>query len=407
MASIKVKQNVRRECPDEQYPLYLQVLHARRKKVIYLGIRVPVRCFDPVAQRVLPVPDLLAISAARRANDLIDRTVDRLERRLETLDSTGSAYSIEDLCDGIEVRTKPETQDLFVFFRHQIRLKERTNRFSSAKLYTAVLRSLCRYTQGRSCPFGRLSERFVAGYAEFLREQGLAAGSIAKYFDVFRTVCMRAAATGISVQKDRIFARVRVHAGKTEKRAVRKQFLSRIACLPLEGEPALDYARDLFLFSFYARGISFVDILRLTHKNLRNGKLEYFRAKSGTHIAMSITPQMAQILKKYAVPDPEAYLFPTLRGVPAVEELRYRTYRTALKGTNRALAVIARRADIGTRLTTYVARHSWATCAKEEHVPIPVIKEALGHASIRTTEIYLREFDLEIIDRVNERITRL
>lgn len=406
MASIRVKQNLQRVRDDGMYPLYLQILHRRRKKVIYLGVRVPAPCFDPQAQRVFGGVQLTE-NAARRANELIDGTVEQLTRRLELLDASPSPYSVEDICDGITVQSKPSPQDLFRFFRRQIKLKEQKKRFASATLYGAVLESLRSYTQGRSCSFERLSARFVSGYAEFLQARGLAAGSISKYFDVFRTVCTRAAIEGLPVQKERIFAGVQVHAGKTCKRAVRKQLLARIARLSLDDDATLAYARDLFLFSFFARGISFVDMLHLTPRNLRDGRLEYYRAKCGTHIAMSVTPQMEHIVRKYAVSGDDTFLFPTLRGLPADAGVRYKAYRSALRNMNRALERIARRAGIETHLTTYVARHSWASCAKDARVPIPVIKEALGHASIKTTEIYLREFDIGVIDRVNAKITKL
>lgn len=388
------------------YPLYVQILHRRRKKVLYLGVRVPVSCFDSSAERVLAC-DGVCDAAAQRANSLICGTVERLTQRLALLDATPSPYSVEDICDGISVHSKPAPQDVLRFFRRQVKLKEQKGRFASARLYGAVLESLRRYTQGRGCPFERLTVRFVSGYADFLHERGLSAGSVSKYFDVFRTVCTRAAVEGLPVQTERIFSGVQLHAGKTRKRAVRKTLLSRIARLPLDDSPALEYARDLFMFSFFARGISFVDMLYLTRHNLRDGRLEYYRAKCGTHIAMSVTPQMEHIVRKYALPGEDTFLFPTLRGLPEDAGQRYRAYRSALRAMNRALERISRRAGLDIPLTTYVARHSWASCAKDARVPLPVIKEALGHASIKTTEIYLREFDIGVIDRVNAKITKL
>lgn len=392
---------------DGLSPLVVRVEHAGRRKQLHTGIRLPASSLPEPGDRVVPASGVDR-EAAQRINAALRRTTDQLSRRVSLLETSGHPFTVEEICDGISFEGEGAPQDLFCFFRLQSELKAAAGKYATHQLYAAVLHSLRGYSGVGRFPFGLLSRDFVSGYLACLSRQGLCSGTISKYMAVFRTVCFRAVCRGVSLNREQLFSGVRRPVGATAKRAVDKSVLSAISQLDLGDSTSLRYATDLFLFSFFARGMSLVDILHLRSENVCGGRLRYYRAKCGTQITLAVTPQMQSILDRYRPAEGESdFLFPTLRGFGRNAEAEYRAYRATLRATNRALSKISDMMSLEVPLTTYVARHTWATNAKKSRIPIPVIQEALGHTSIRTTEIYLQHFETGMIDRINERLTQL
>ena len=174
------------------------------------------------------------------------------------------------------------------------------------------------------------------------------------------------------------------------KRALSRTDMQNLADLNLENEPELEFARDLYLFSFYAQGMAFVDIVLLKKADICNGVLTYSRHKS------------QGLIDKYKTEN--EYLFPIISGEYASG---YQQYRLALGRINRHLKKIAVVADIKVPLTTYTARHTWATLARDYGAPISVISAGLGHTSEEMTRVYLKDFDVSMLNQVNSIVTNL
>lgn len=175
--------------------------------------------------------------------------------------------------------------------------------------------------------------------------------------------------------------------------------IKEITNLNLKSNKRLDFARDLFLFSFMACGMAFVDLAHLTRANIRGNVLVYYRVKTKTEIRVTITSGMRRLLDKYADVGSDL-LFPVLKSPDA----SYENYKVALRTYNRRLATIGNKLSTPVKLTSYVARHSWAMRAKVNLVPISVISQALGHTSEKTTQFYLSSLDQTVIDQVNLKI---
>ena len=156
-------------------------------------------------------------------------------------------------------------------------------------------------------------------------------------------------------------------------------------------------SRDLFIFSFCARGMTFVDMAHLRKSEVAGGVFVYSRRKTGQRIEVRIEPLMQTIIDRH--PTSTGYLFPILsdNDTPLTA---YKKYRNALHLYNKSLREIGELLGIP-KLTSYVARHSWATSARENDLPIPVISQALGHNSLTTTEIYLKSLESSAIDEAN------
>jgi len=186
---------------------------------------------------------------------------------------------------------------------------------------------------------------------------------------------------------------------------------------------SLSIAQRLFLFSFHARGMSFVDVAFLKKADIRNNILTYRRRKTGQQLEMTVSPEMRRIINSFSNDTKYSpYLFPIIK-IPGRNE--YRQYETALKLQNRRLKQLAawiglsrssielstincspREANIVCQLSTHYARHTWASLAKELNYPLAVISEGLGHTSEKTTSIYLSSFDRTVLDSMNRRISR-
>ena len=165
-------------------------------------------------------------------------------------------------------------------------------------------------------------------------------------------------------------------------------------------KPSMDFARDMFMFSFCTRGMSFIDMAYLKKTDLNNGCLVYRRKKTGQLLTMEWTRQMQDIVNKYKQNDTR-YLLPIITREDGSER---RQYQNQMRKINRSLKDIARLAGLSVPLSLYYARHSWATIARGKNVPLSVISEALGHDSETTTQIYLDSIKSSEVDKVNRMI---
>ena len=149
--------------------------------------------------------------------------------------------------------------------------------------------------------------------------------------------------------------------------------------------------------------MSFVDIAYLKVKDVRKGRLNYSRQKTSQKYSMAILEPAMEIIKRYSdLKDPEAFLFPLLD--PKHEKI-HELYRSCMRNQNRRLKEIGKKLELSLPLTSYVARHSWATIAKRSGVPTAVISEGLGHTTENTTQVYLDSFENEVLDAANRLIT--
>ena len=190
---------------------------------------------------------------------------------------------------------------------------------------------------------------------------------------------------------------------KTSKRAISLNEIRKIKNLNLRDEPKLDFARDLFLFSFYMRGMSFIDIAYLKKTNLSDGYVTYKRKKTGQQITIKWEKEMEEIINKYTDKS-NTYLFPIIERNDGTER---RQYLNKMLIINRKLKKIAQLAGVSTPLSLYVARHSWASIAQAKNVPLRTISLGMGMTTKETTRIYLSSIQSNIVDKANSKILSL
>lgn len=159
-------------------------------------------------------------------------------------------------------------------------------------------------------------------------------------------------------------------------------------------------AHDVFSFSYYCGGISLVDVANLTPDNIIDGRLIYERQKTHGMINLVMLDEAKSIIVKYATYQKQAgYLFPILDNRKHITPMqKFNRVRKLCHQINKELHKIAEKLNIKEDVTTYVARHSFATVLKKSGVNIGIISQALGHQNIKTTQIYLSKFDDEQVD---------
>lgn len=397
MATIKVK--VRPSCvAGRAGTVYYQVIHLRRVRQITTRLRLHPDGWDAVRQRVrLPEVADIAMVQAQIDSDLDG--LGRIVRDLERLSKeTGKPFTVDEIV--IRFRAPERHVPLAAFMAGQVTFLRQCGRLGTAVNYQKALECLLGFPGGNHLLLSELTAAWVDRYQDYLRQRGLTRNSISFHIRILRAVYNKAVRRGDAVQSFP-FRDVFTGIDRTRKRAVGEAVIVRMAALDLTGQPGLELARDLFLFSFYTRGMSFVDMAYLRMENIEGDMLCYVRRKTGRTLCIRIEPCIRELLDRYADPA-RPWVFPVLKSDdPATA---YARYRVALGYYNRLLKRISRLVGLDRGLSFYAARHSWATLARDRQVPISVISAGMGHSSERMTQIYLTSLENEVVDNANRRL---
>lgn len=277
------------------------------------------------------------------------------------------------------------------FVNDEVKKLKTEGRFKTAANYLTAARSWTKFMKRDDWRFSEMEQELVERYQRWLSEQGICLNTISAYMRALRVMYHRA-----MNEDSNPFVKVFTGRAKTAKRSISEEEIVRLRNLELPDGSSLSLARDLFLFSFYAMGMPFVDIAYLKKSNLREGFILYARHKTGQPIRVAILQPMRELMQRYDNPDSE-YLFPIL-SEGSVEAL-HRQYRLHLRQYNYSLHRLSEMIESRRPLSSYVVRHSWASIAYQHHVDISLIGKALGHTKTSTTLLYIRSlFDPDLAD---------
>lgn len=401
MASVRVKFRPS-SVSDKEGNIYYQVIHNR----VVCPIRTDYRIFesewdDGASTLSYPTP----VHAERRnylqsvANH-IEWDIKRLKIIIALFDRRHECYTTDDIVT--KFSRQANEQSLFTFMQEAIGQLKRLNRIRTSETYAATLSSFMKFREGQDILLYEVDSDTMMLYEAWLKGKGICPNTISFYMRILRAVYNRAVEKELVEQKHP-FKHVYTGIDKTVKRAVPLKAIKRIKELDLTLKPHLDYARDLFLFSFYTRGMSFIDLAYLKKSDLQNGFLTYRRRKTNQQLTVKWEKCMAEIVAKYNGCSTTQYLLPIITN-PLVDERKQ--YRNAIYRVNTALKEIARMISLPMPLTMYCARHGWASIAKSKNIPLSVISEGMGHDSEETTRIYLASLDSYVIDQANSLILK-
>lgn len=317
-------------------------------------------------------------------------------------DSTGSLLiSTQSECKARLLLIRDQTNWEMTRLQGIINDLERQKRGRTAEGYTSTMNSFIQFRKNEDLSFEAFDSELMEMYEAYLKEKGLVKNSTSYYMRIWRSVYNLAVEQGYTTDK-KPFKHVYTGIDKTVKRAVPFKIIKMIKELDLSFEPQLELARDIFLFSFYTRGMSFIDMAHLKKSNLQNGILTYSRKKTGQRLTILWEELMQEIVDKYK-DDSSEYLLPILRYCDINDR---KQYKLRAKQIGRGLNKIGLRLELKAPLTFYVARHSWASIAQDRKVSTDIIREGLGHDNEKTTHIYLASISTSQIDRANQIILK-
>ncbi len=401
MTSIKLKFRAHTDNSKEG-ALYFQVIHDRVVKQVKTDYRIFEYEWDKRRGEIIKE---FPFSVARNeALKIIRNKVAWEQRKLEQIaksfESVGKPYTGDDIIRRYKESASEQTS-VFEYMRRQSERMKMLGRVRTGETYRQTLNSFMRFRNGIDLYFDMLDADMVEQYESYMRTNHLSRNTTSFYMRILRCIYNRAVEDGLTQQTDP-FRRVYTGVDKTAKRAITLKEIRRIKELDLADKPDLDYARDMFLFSFYLRGMSFIDLAYLRKKDLANGYITYIRKKTGQQLTIRWERSMQEIIDKYPE-NPTQYLLPIITKQDGTER---KQYLNKILFVNRKLKQIAQLAKISTPLTMYVSRHSWASIAKSKNVPLSVISEGMGHDNEETTRIYLASIQTNQIDDANSRILK-
>lgn len=337
---------------------------------------------------------------------VIERKSKQYREQITQFKAEGKDYTLETLVQRVENPIRQmNLGDYLDYFAQQLKDE---NRLGYAESFKGLKSSLLLYCGSLDFPFTDIGHQWLKGYEMFLIRSGKKENTVGIRFRSLRVLYNKAVSEKIVKPEYYPFDNFKV--GKfheqTMKRAISKEDIKRIIELDLRTvttyhSPYLSLGRDLFLFSYLSCGINLTDMARIRYSDIFDGRLSYHRQKTGKLISFLLQPMALDIIAKYRKPDaaPNDYIFPILDKRIHKTPIQIRDkVRKANKAANKALKRIGEKLGIPIDLTTYVARHSYATVLKRSGVSTAIISESLGHSSEKVTQIYLDSFENSQID---------
>ena len=400
MATVKIKFRAS-SVAGKEGTLYYHIIHQRKLRWISTDYHVYPEEWNARKSSVI-----VSNSNNRQAHlQLIQSQIDWEMKQMQCIihdkEMDGVSYSVDDLAN--EIQQLPTSQSVFTFFRKQIAKKEQMQCVGTKNNYTNAVNRFIEFRNQKDLTFSQMTADMMEMYQAWLWNRGVGQNTVSFYLRTLRTLHHKAVEAGQATSND-IFAHVQTANVRTAKRAISVNDIRKIEKLDLPRGSSLDKARDMFLFSFYLRGMAFVDMAFLKKSDLKCGLVSYNRRKTHQNLNIEWIKPMQAIIDKYAEQTKDSpYMLPILTGK---ETSPYTQYRKVEYNTNYNLKKIGKMIGLKIPLTTYVARHTWASIALHMNIPIATISEGMGHNSYKTTQIYLESIDVATINEANRRIIR-
>lgn len=381
--------------------VYFQVIHDRVPRQISTGYKLfPEEWKDGEVALSEQKPERGRYLAEMAKN--LDNMKKRVEAVIRRLDESGKPYTADEVVAAYQLPDDDE-HSLRVFSHKLVEHLKRMGKHRLAETYTSSVNSFMRFRgeQG-DIRLDEIDEDLIKEYEHYLQDEcGLCRNTSSFYNRNLRAIYNRAVKKKLTIDRHP-FAEAYTGVDKTAKRAIPLQTVKEIKDLDLSKDAEMAFVRDLYLMSFDLRGISFVDLAKLETGQLQNGYLTYSRQKTRQKLEIKWEKQMQEIVDRHHV-EGSRYLLPILSEEGG--DIR-RQYLNALHRMNVQLKKIGKLVNCPIPLTTYTARHCWASAAYRLNIPTPSISQALGHDSEKTTRIYLNSLDNRVIDDANLTVIR-
>ena len=436
-ATVKAVYYTSKLMADGSHPFVIRITKDRKLKYISTGLTLQPKYWNEQKKEIrksYPEP---------YRNDLIKKLAEWEHKYSNAANTLADADEIHDATDvaikAIEGRKKARSVTLLAYIDELVTAMVAARQKGNSIIYRDLKNQLAdflheqyrtRPDQKQDVPFSDVSVRFCNQLETFFRERGNSDTTLSNRFRTLRAVLNKAIAEGVAKPEHYPFARNvaekhKFSIGKfdtsTQKRAISRDDVRKVENFIPTGTATgqwasiknaaeverLTLAKSVFLFSFYCGGINFVDLAQLRWRNISTDseggqRLTYVRQKTGGKFSVRLLPPAVALIDQYR-PDtyngPDSYVFPILntKQHPTQKQVDNRLHKV-LGQVNKDLKLIGERAGIDTPLTTYVARHSFATVLRQAGQATAVISQAMGHKTEAVTAIYLDSFASQTVD---------
>ena len=376
---------------NNESPLMIRICKDRKMKYQSLGISIHPKYWDFKANKPTPKSpnkEYIEKVIAEKMKAYTDKV---LELKAMEKDFTATT-----LAEKVHKSSKVKTvQEVFLQYIQEL---EAANRLRYAEMYKCTMHSLLKFNKHLNFYFPDMDVSWLKKYETWLHSSGLKENTIGIRFRTLRAIYNLAIEENVVKPEYYPFKKYKVSKlhEETVKRAITKEELNKIFSYK-SSNPFTRLPVDLFTFSYLMGGINFVDMAYLTKKNIIDNRLVYSRRKTNKLIKLPLQPRAIELINKYSSPG-NPYLFPILSTFHKTEQQQRNRIHKVISKVNLRLKAIGKELGLPIDLTTYVARHSFATVLKRSGVNTSLICEALGHSSERVTQIYLDSFGNDQMD---------
>ena len=392
----------RRPKKDGTFPIIFRLTHFRKTTSISSGYSINKAQWDEQKKEIRS--SYKGVSYVGRLNNIL------LKERTTGLDIIHKLHdkgelnylSIQEVKEKIIRKSKFES--FFNFGESKIKELRESQRFGTARSYKGLLGILKVITNQNDLKFNELNYEFLKRFESFhMSKKGNTINGLASYMRVLKAIYNKGIKEGIIEKEAYPFDKYKIRTTPTEKRSIDLFHIKRILELNLKKENTLFHYRNYFLISYMLYGMSFIDMAFLKINNIVDGRIKFQRKKTSKLYDIKITDQLQETLKFYTRKKKrEDYIFPIIKRNTL--ELQYKDIDWARKRYNIGLKKIAALCGIEQHITSYVSRHSFATQAMFQNIPLQAISTMLGHSKLNTTQIYLKSLPSSILDEYNDQL---
>lgn len=401
MASLKfILKN--KQLSNGEFPIYLRVTKDRKTKLISTTFSCSKQQWNTQKSEFRKTH-----SFSEQRNHALKQMEARAEKILSEYLAKGQYLSLEDFETLFFDFKKEKKYTLIDFWCEKIEDLKKSGRTGSSRYYEDCKRALLKFHGEKDLYFTDITPLLLNKYEVYLRSNGCSDSGIAVRMRGIRAVINDAISKKIISKDIYPFDTYKISKLKatSNKRAISFENIQKIRELDLGANPTLINSRNYFIFSYYTRGMNFYDMMKLRWEDIREGSISYIRNKTKTRLTVKITAPVQDILNYYKTKNSKSkYVFPIILHEESTSmQLEFRKEKT-LKKFNKDLKKIAELCDIDAHITSYVARHSFATNLKHKGVSTDIISEAMGHQNVAITQAYLKELENSVIDEAVEKL---
>lgn len=384
------------------YPIALRITKNRKKKEIGLGFRCQLDEFEN--ERFTKKHKL-----HKKRNLILSEQVLKALSIIDNFEANKINFSLVEFENKFIGKTKDDVL-VFDFFDEIIEEKVKSGKTGNARVYTDTRNSLLKYANTKNLRFHDVSVTFLEKYEVYLRENNNNDGGIAVKMRQLRALYNDALNRGIVKEEFYPFKKYKISKlkGKATKRALTIDEVKKFLKIDISKYPYLQNSFNYFIFSYYCRGMNFIDLMKLKWSNIQGENIFYTRSKTNKQFVIKILEPVKNVLTYYRGRQSNSpYVFPIVvnQNMSPIQ-LENRKLKT-LKKFNKDLKELAKIAGIESNVTSYVIRHSYATNMKFLGVSSDIISQSMGHSNVEITQSYLKEFENDILDNENEKLLEL